>query len=63
MLDIVFTVPGFKKLPNNLNPAKASGPDLVPARINHSKADIDEDCSYFVHHLRVVVQHCMAKFL
>ncbi|MEW8547660.1 MAG: reverse transcriptase family protein [Candidatus Thiodiazotropha sp.] len=33
MPDILFTVPGIEKLLNNLNPAKASGPDLVPARI------------------------------
>ncbi|MCG7875845.1 MAG: reverse transcriptase family protein, partial [Candidatus Thiodiazotropha endolucinida] len=31
--DIIFTVPGIEKLLNNLNPAKASGPDLIPARI------------------------------
>ena len=28
-----FTAPGIEKLLNNLNPAKASGPDMVPARI------------------------------
>ena len=33
MPDIEFTAPGIEKLLNNLNPAKASGPDLVPARI------------------------------
>ena len=33
MSDIVFTVPGIVKLLRNLNPAKASSPDLVPARI------------------------------
>ena len=33
MSDIVFTAPGIVKLLSNLNPAKASGPDLVPARI------------------------------
>ena len=31
--DIVFTVPGIVKILSNLNPAKASGPDLIPARI------------------------------
>ena len=33
MSDIVFTVSGIVKLLSNLNPAKASGPDLVAARI------------------------------
>lgn len=33
MPEIVFNVPGIEKLLCNLNPAKASGPDLVPARI------------------------------
>ena len=33
MSHIVFTVPGIVKLLSNLNPAKASGQDLVPARI------------------------------
>ena len=33
MPDIEFTAPGIEKLLNNLNPSKASGPDLVPARI------------------------------
>ena len=33
MPDIQFSVPGIEKLLRNLNPAKASGPDLVPARI------------------------------
>ena len=33
MSDIVFTVPGIVKLLSNHNPAKASGPDIVPARI------------------------------
>ena len=33
MSDIVFTVPGIVKLLSNLNPAKASSPDLVLARI------------------------------
>ena len=33
MPDIEFTAPGIEKLLNNLNPAKASGPDMVPARI------------------------------
>ena len=33
MSDIQFTVPGIEKLLNNLNPSKASGPDLLPTRI------------------------------
>ena len=33
MPDIEFPVLGIEKLLNNLNPAKASDPDLVPARI------------------------------
>ena len=33
MPDIEFTAPGIEKLLNNLNPAKASGPDMAPARI------------------------------
>ena len=33
MPDIQFTVLGIEKLLRNLNPSKASGPDLVPARI------------------------------
>ncbi|MCG8078585.1 MAG: reverse transcriptase family protein, partial [Candidatus Thiodiazotropha taylori] len=33
MPDIKFTVPGIEKLLNNLNPSKASGPDLLPTRI------------------------------
>ena len=33
MPDIVFTTPSFEKLLLNLNPTKASGPDLLPTRI------------------------------
>ena len=33
MPDILFTTPGVEKLLNNLNPSKASGPDLLPTRI------------------------------
>ena len=33
MPDVLFTVPGIEKLLNNLNPSKASGPDLLPTRI------------------------------
>ena len=33
MPDINFTAPGIEKLLNNLNPSKASGPDLLPTRI------------------------------
>ena len=33
MPDIEFTAPGIEELLNNLNPAKASDPDQVPARI------------------------------
>ena len=33
MSDIMFTIPGIEKLLQNLNPAKASGPDLLPTRI------------------------------
>ena len=33
MPDIQFTVPGIIKLLSNLNPSKASGPDLLPTRI------------------------------
>ena len=31
--DIVFTTSGIEKLLQNLNPAKVSGPDLLPTRI------------------------------
>ena len=33
MPDITFTEPGIEKILKSPNPAKASGPDLVPARI------------------------------
>lgn len=43
--EIEFTVPGIEKLLNNLNPAKASGPDLVPARILKSNLQGESACS------------------
>ena len=33
MPDMLFTVPGIETLLSNLNPSKASGPDLLPTRI------------------------------
>ena len=39
MPDIVVTVEGFAKLLSKLNPNKASGPDLLPARVLKELSD------------------------
>ena len=54
MPDIDFTLPGIQKLLNNLNPTKASGPDLVPALAFKEIAPIL--CVWHIH-VPIVLQH------